>query len=80
MRKGIRALFWGEIALASLTAVLFVITLAWHNWVELLFEIGPDGGDGSLEWGLVTALFVTTASFVLLAVAEWRRIAPEPTS
>ena len=45
-----------EIVVATLLAVLAVITLAWPNWIELVFGADPVGGDGSAEWGTVLVL------------------------
>ena len=50
-----------------------VITLLWHNWIEILFGIEPDGGDGSLEWALVGVLIMVTVVFFVIARIEWRR-------
>ena len=76
MRKDLRTRFWVEAALSSLTAGLLILTLATPEWVELLFGVAPDGGDGSLEWWLVTALAVITAGVSVLAGVEWRRAGP----
>jgi hypothetical protein len=76
MRKNLRIRFWVEVALASLTAGLLVLTLAWSEWIELLFGVAPDGGDGSLEWAFVTVLVVITAGVSLLARVEWRKAYP----
>ena len=56
-----------------------VITLLWHNWIEILFGIEPDGGDGSLEWALVGVLIMVTVVFFVVARIEWRRaVARQP--
>jgi hypothetical protein len=69
------ARFWIETGLAVLTGVLFVVTLITREWIELLFGVDPDGGDGSLEWAIVAVLAVLTVAFAALARAEWRRLA-----
>jgi hypothetical protein len=74
MNKDIRTRFWIEVALASLTAGLFVVTLVWGGWIELVFGVEPDGGDGSLEHVIVAVLAVATVVFVWLAHYEWRRV------
>jgi hypothetical protein len=68
------ARFWIETALAGLTGILFVVTVITREWIELLFRVDPDGGDGSLEWVIVVVLAVLTVTFTALARAERRRL------
>jgi hypothetical protein len=69
------ARFWIETGLAALTAFLFLLTLVWSEWIEFFFGVDPDGGDGSLEWAIVAALFVISVTFAVLARADRRRLA-----
>jgi hypothetical protein len=72
-----RVRFWIEVALAAVAAGLAILTLITREWIEVLFGVDPDQGNGALEWALVIALFV--ASIVLALVARWdrkKRIAP----
>jgi hypothetical protein len=48
--------FWWEIVLACLSAVLAVLTAFVPDWIELVFQVDPDGGSGSVEWLVVVAL------------------------
>jgi uncharacterized membrane protein YhaH (DUF805 family) len=75
MARRTRARFWIEVGLAALTAILFVVTLISSEWIEEVFKVDPDGGDGSLEWAIVVGLFVVSLTLSLLARAEWRRTA-----
>ena len=77
MSRTVRIRFWIEAGLALLTAGLFVLTLISREWIELLFRVDPDGGDGSLEWVIVAVLLVATAVFSWLARVEWRRAASQ---
>jgi hypothetical protein len=73
MRKTLRPLFWLETSMATITGILFVITVVWRDWIELVFGIDPDKSNGSLEWLIVGALLVVTLALFTLAGFEWRR-------
>ena len=75
MGRRVRNRFWVEIALAPLTAGLFVLTLVWHDWIELVFVVDPDRGNGSVEWAIVAVLLGATMLFGWLARSEWQRAA-----
>jgi hypothetical protein len=77
--KSLRSRFWIEAVLASITGGLFVVTLVWREWIELVFGVEPDGGDGSLEWAIVGVLLVATVVFGWLARTEWRRATAQRT-
>jgi hypothetical protein len=69
----LRPLFWLETGMATITGILFVITLVWRNWIELVFGADPDKSNGSLEWLIIGALLVVTLALFALAGFEWRR-------
>src|SRR6266550_2200251 len=46
-KAGVR--FWAEVMLAVVTGALGALTLVWQEWIEAVFRVDPDGGDGSLE-------------------------------
>lgn len=73
MPHGLRRRFWFEAGLSMLTGILFVITLLWPDWIEIIFQVEPDQGNGLLEWSIVWALLVATIILFLLARYEWRR-------
>jgi hypothetical protein len=73
MRKTLRRRFWLETGLAIITCVLFVVTLFYRDWIEIVFNVDPDNGSGALEWLIVGALFVVTIALFILARYEWRR-------
>ena len=68
----LRRWFWIEAVLAGLTAALAVIASVWPDWIELVFGVDPDHGNGSLEWLFVAVMAVAAISFTALARAEWR--------
>ena len=73
MKKSIRLRFWVELGLATVTATLFVITLLWRDWIEIVFRVDPDNGSGALEWLIVGALLAVTVALFVMARLEWRR-------
>ena len=73
MKIEMRLRFWLETAMATITSILLVITLLWEDWVEEIFGISPDGGNGSFERWFVLALFVVTIALFFMARYEWRR-------
>src|SRR4051812_36231104 len=75
-RPVIRRRFWWEAALATLTGLLLVLTLITPQWIEVLFDVDPDGGSGALEWAVVGALAAVAAGLSLTAWLEWRRAGP----
>ena len=68
-----RKRFYIEAALAVATFVLAVVTLVNQGWIEAVFGVDPDHGNGSLEWIMVVVLAVATVVFGLLAFTERRR-------
>jgi hypothetical protein len=65
--------FWIESILGAVTAILFLVTLVWREWIEAVFKVDPDDGDGSLEWAIVGVLFAASVTLGVIARAEWRR-------
>jgi hypothetical protein len=79
MSRRVRSRFWLELGLASLTGVLFLVTLVSREWIEAVTGWDPDHHSGSLEWGIVLGLLALTALAAGTAYAEWRRSLPAPT-
>ena len=73
MNHARRGRFWIELVCAASSALLAAITLARPDWIEGVFGVDPDRGDGSLEWLVVAALLAVAVASALLARAEWRR-------
>jgi hypothetical protein len=73
MRNALKWRFWLETVMATVTAILFVITLVRRDWIEIVFGIDPDNHNGTLEWLIIGALLVVTITLFTLATREWRR-------
>ena len=67
--------FWVETGMAVLSTVLLVLTAISREWIEVVFGVDPDHGDGSLEWLLFVVLALATAALYVTAGLEWRRSA-----
>lgn len=65
--------FWGRLALAAISATLLIVTVAWPDWIEIVFRIDPDQGSGWLEWLIVVLASGLTLMFSTSARLEWRR-------
>jgi hypothetical protein len=66
--------FWLESALATVSALLLVVTVFWREWIEVVFRVNPDGGSSAAEWLVVVALGIISAVAALAARLEWRRL------
>jgi hypothetical protein len=69
---------WLEIAVALASLALGAVTVFWPDWIELLFHVDPDGGNGAVEWLFVIALLAVGVLGSLLARVEWRRLHAMP--
>jgi hypothetical protein len=73
MRDALRTRFYVEVVLGAATLGLFVVTLIWNDWIELLFKVDPDASNGSLEYFICFVLLAATAISWWFARTEWRR-------
>jgi hypothetical protein len=67
-------LFRIEVLLAVLTGLLGVLTLFWRDWIEALTGWSPDRRSGSVEFGLVAILLITSVSCAAVARRTHRRL------
>jgi hypothetical protein len=77
-RRGLRLAFWLELVLSGFGTFLGLLTIVWHDWIETVFGVDPDHGNGSAEWIAVVVLLVIGATAGALARREWRRARPLP--
>ena len=73
MRQSLPTRFLAEVAACIASGALTVLTTVWPDWIERIFGIEPDGGDGSTEWGLVLAFAGFTIAFLILSRRTWWR-------
>ena len=63
-----------DVGLAILSVLLFVATPLWPEWIEIVFGVDPDFGNGSLEWLIMELAAISAVVAISLARADWRRI------
>jgi len=63
-----------EVGLAILSVLLFVATPLWPEWIEIVFGVDPDYGNGSIEWLIMELTAISAVVAIFLACADWRRI------
>ena len=62
-----------EVILGAASILLFAVTLIWKDWIEIVFKVDPDEGNGSFEYLILGVLVVVTVASWWLARTEWRR-------
>jgi hypothetical protein len=70
--RRVRRRFWVEAGVVTISLAIWVATLLWPDWIELVFRIDPDESNGSLE--RLISILVPATAFVAAIVAgiEWR--------
>jgi hypothetical protein len=63
-----------ETTVAILTGALGIITIFWHDWIEILTGWDPDHHNGSLEVVLIVALLAASVTCAALARRTYRRL------
>jgi len=56
-----------ECLLTIVSGVALLLAVVAPQWLETVSGLEPDGGSGTVEWGLASALAVSTAMWFLLA-------------
>ena len=67
-----------EMAMALSAGVLGILTIFWHDWIEVMIGWNPDHHDGSAEWTLVVGLLAVAITAGLAARRHWRLLAAGP--
>ena len=61
-----------ETAVALAAGILGILTIFWHDWIELLTGRDPDRHNGGAEWILVVGLLAVAVTLGLAARHHWR--------
>lgn len=61
-----------EIVLAVVLGAATILTAVWPDWIEGVFGVDPDGGNGTVEWLIVAVLAVATVVVAGLARRDLR--------
>ena len=71
--KRLPARIWVELMLGLMSAVSLALAIVLPNWMERLFRLAPDAGDGSAERGF--ALFWAAIAILMFGLAgrAWRK-------
>jgi hypothetical protein len=75
LRERLSGRFWVELGLGLASTLFAVLTLAWKDWVEIVFKVDPDHHSGSLEWTIVAVAVAVTVIALAAARVEWRKAA-----
>jgi hypothetical protein len=63
-----------EAGLAITTGLLALLTLVWRDWIEAVFRVDPDKGNGNVEWLAVAVLAAVALTLSLLARRDRRAV------
>lgn len=63
-----------ETTVAILAGALGIITIFWHDWIEILTGWDPDHHSGGVEAGLIVVLLAMSVTCAVLARRTYRRI------
>jgi hypothetical protein len=59
---------------AVAAVALAIVTIFWQAWIEPVFGVSPDQGDGAVEWAAVFTLTAISISLLFAAKRECRRL------
>jgi hypothetical protein len=60
-----------DVIAAAVFGFLAILTLIVPDWIEVVFKVEPDGGNGSLEWLIVAGMALVTLAFAVDARRTW---------
>jgi hypothetical protein len=68
-----------EMGLAAVAVILAAVSAAWPEWIEALFGVEPDAGNGAAEWGIVLALLLAAVVLGVRGRSDLRAVAEAET-
>jgi hypothetical protein len=71
--KSQKAVIILENTIGASCALLAVVTIIWHDWIEIIFNWDPDHHSGAAEIGIICGLALTGGALVLIARWQNRR-------
>jgi hypothetical protein len=75
MERRLRRRLRIEAVLAGVSAILFILTLVFPEWIEVITGLEPDAGSGALELVVAGAFLVGAMVSAVLARRDQRRLA-----
>jgi hypothetical protein len=60
-----------DVSATAVFGFLTILTLLVPDWLEVVFKVEPDGGNGSLEWLIVAGMALVTLAFAVDAQRTW---------
>ena len=69
-----------EVVLSALLGTATIVTAIWPTWIEGVFGVDPDGGNGTAEWWIVAVLAVITVAAAALARRDLSVVRRAPVS
>jgi hypothetical protein len=70
-----RIRIWAETVLCVAAALLAATTVAVPDWIETVFGVDPDHGNGTVEWAIALGLAVLAVVCGGLARRDRKRVA-----
>jgi hypothetical protein len=67
-----------DVLAAAVFGSLAVLTLVVPDWIEAVFKVEPDGGNGSLEWLIVAGFALVALVFAFDARRSWTAATASP--
>jgi hypothetical protein len=71
-----RRQYWAALMGGGISGALAVLTLISREWIEFIFGVDPDHGNGGLEWAIVAVTAITAVACFWWARVEYKRSQP----